>query len=180
MAQWGFKDHEAILIHPPIERPKVQESTAEGKTQVPLLIECEAWVAERFDDICSCLSRDPLLAYYTNGFMQHRYIPPQFLERLKVADQARWSEMLASPFPWDIHFAMWTLYKSLGEYQKGNTECSWVVETGERIHVPLVDLLEKLTQGVWAASMDWQYCFIPCVQVLEAFMRMGRPFTYIN
>jgi hypothetical protein len=180
LAHWGFKEQEAILVHPAIERPKVREITADGKSQTPQLAECEAWVADRFDDLRSCLSGDSTIAYYTNGFMQHRIIPHQFIETLKGADRARWSEILATPFPWDVHFAMSTILKSLGEYQNGNTECSWVVETGERVHAPLVDLLEKLSQGAWAADMDWQFCFIPCVQVLEAFMRMGRPVTCIN
>jgi len=65
------------------------------------------------------------------------------------------------------------LNQSLDEYQKGNAEYAWVVQTGERIYAPLVDLLEKLSQLSWAILHDWQFCSIPCVQVLEGLMKMG-------
>lgn len=173
LAQWGFKDLEPVILHQTVERPKTQQSATTTKLPSPQLVPCDGWIADRFDDLHSLLSGDMKLAYRTSGFLVQLPAHPKFIEMLRGADRTRWTEMLASPYPWDLHYTMTVLNQSLQEYQKGNAERAWIVETGERIYVPLVDLLEKLSQANWAVLTDWQFCFIPCVQVLEGFINMG-------
>ena len=178
LAQWGFKDLEAVVLHQTVERSKGEEASAAaaGVVAKPAVLHsapCDVWVADRFDDLHCLLSGETKLAYATSGFLTHRPLHPKFIQQLREADRGRWAEMLASPHPWDVHFTMSMLNQSLDEYQKGNAKYAWVVQTGERIYAPLVDLLEKLSQLSWAILHDWQFCSIPCVQVLEGLMKMG-------
>jgi len=182
LAQWGFKDLEAVVLHSTVERSKGEEASAAAdavaKPAIAQIVPCDDWVADRFDDLHSLLSGDTRLAYLTSGFLTQRPPHPKFIQILREANRKRWADMLASPYPWDIHFAMSVLNQSLTEYQKGNAEYAWVVQTGERVYAPLVDLLEKLSQPNWALLQDWQFCSIPCVHALEGFMKMGiRPLS---